>query len=382
MTELRRVTADDRAALMRALGEALNGGPAVHPVASRDTPAPPELLPETAVVVHTSGSSGVPKFVAHSAASIRASAESTNAILGGPGQWLVALPTHLIAGLQMLTRSIVGGSDPLFLDRAFSADAFIARAEALTGKRRYTSLVPVQLVKLLEAAEGDPHVQDILQRFDAILVGGQALSLSMRQAAYEQGLKIVRTYGMTETGGGLVYDGVEIGDAQVRIRDGEVQLAGSSLALGYLGDETLTNAHFIEDAGTRWYRTGDAGNLLGGMLQVTGRLDRVIISGGVNVSLDRVEQFVAEATEWGAPTVAVRVKHDEWGERVALVAEAIGTERRRLEGAFEGLRERITQVLGPAATPVRLSVIPEIPRLANGKVDYRQIVAHVEKDEQ
>ena len=382
MTKLRRVLASDREELMDALARALDTGSPVQPVAPQHTPAPRDLLPGTAVVVHTSGSSGTPKFVAHSAESIRASAEATNEALGGAGQWLVALPTHLIAGLQMLTRSIVGGTDPQYLDGPFAPEAFIAQAQKLTGSRRYTSLVPVQLAQLLEASVRDPDVRDVMQRFDAILVGGQALSVSMRQLAHDQGIAVIRTYGMTETGGGVVYDGVEIGDTRVRIRDREVQLAGPSLALGYLDAASLTAEHFIDDGATRWYRTGDTGTLLGGMLQVTGRLDRVIISGGVNVSLDRVEQLLAEDLEWRAPTVAVPVRDATWGERVALVAETGGSATdASLRLRFPALQEHVHETLGAAAQPVQLTTIATLPRLANGKVDYRQILALVTKDE-
>src|SRR5690606_38104380 len=116
----------------------------------------------------------------------------------------------------------------------------------------------------------------------------------------------------------------------VRIREGEVQLAGSSLALGYPGDEQLTLDRFVVDhdrSGTpvRWYRTGDAGELLGGMLTITGRLDRVIISGGVNVSLDEIERVAREFPGWGS-TVAIAVAHPEWGERPGLVVETETTD--------------------------------------------------------
>src|SRR4051794_38267065 len=119
---------------------------------------------------------------------------------------------------------------------------------------------------------------------------------------------------MTETAGGCVYDGVEIGETRVRIRAGEVQLAGPTLALGYVNDEAQTAERFFDDAGVRWYRTGDSGELLGGMLTVTGRLDRVIVSGGVNVSLDAIERIVGEQPGW-AGALAVGVNDAEWGER-------------------------------------------------------------------
>lgn len=376
--EFRRVLADDRAGMMNALKDALEGGPALQPVASEATPHPGELSEGTALVIHTSGSSGTPKFVAHTSASIRAGANATNEILGGPGQWLVALPTHLIAGLQMLSRSILAGTHPVYLDGSFSAKKFIELATHLDAPRRYTSLVPVQLASLLEYAEHRPEAMQALQRFDAMLVGGQALSLSLRSLAHTHGIKIVRTYGMSETGGGVVYDGVEIGDTMMRIRDGEIQLSGSSLALGYVGETALTAEHFIIDKGVRWYRTGDAGALLGGMLQVTGRLDRVIISGGVNVSLDRVETFIREQPGWQlAATVAVT--NPEWGQRVALVVEAAASTT--VETNLSTLKERVKSVLGPSAVPVSVTVVDTLPRLANEKLDYQALSTLAQKDQ-
>ncbi len=106
-------------------------------------------------------------------------------------------------------------------------------------------------------------------------------------------MRIVRTYGSTETSGGCVYDGVPLDGVELAIVDDEVRISGPTLADGYLGDPERTAAIFPADAdGTRWYRTGDGGELAGGVLRITGRLDNVIVSGGVNVSLDRVEAAV------------------------------------------------------------------------------------------
>lgn len=326
-----------------------------------------ELPEHTAVLVRTSGSSGVPKAVALSAASLIASAESTHEALGGEGQWLVTLPAHLISGLQMLVRSQVSGIEPEFFDGAFEPAALLEAAQRMEHPRRYVSLVPVQLARLLDLAESDASAADTLRGFAAVLVGGQATSLSLRQRAHELGVSLRRSYGMTETSGGCVYDGVEIGDTHVRIRAGEVQLAGSSLAIGYAGDAALTHSRFIEEAGLRWYRTGDAGELLGGMLSVTGRLDRVIISGGVNVSLDEVERVTREVPGWSS-AVALGVAHPEWGERVTLAVESE-------QGAapFEEVRQVIKQQLGAAAAPEWANEAPELPRLAGGKPDLPAI---------
>ncbi|WP_241156090.1 AMP-binding protein [Leucobacter chromiireducens] len=373
---LRAIPTDDRAWLLAALQDALAGGAPVLPVPPgtsdevvRELLETP-LLEGTALVVRTSGSSGIPKAVALSASALTASADATHERFGGPGQWLVALPTHLISGVQMLVRSARAGIDPVFFDGAFDPAALLSAADAMTAERRYVSLVPVQLSRLLDLAAADADAAETLRRFDAVLVGGQAISVAMRQRCHELGVALKRSYGMTETAGGCVYDGVEIGETRVRIRDGEVQLAGPTLALGYLGDPQLTAARFVTETGrdgvpTRWYRTGDAGELLGGMLTVTGRLDRVLISGGVNVSLDEVERVVRELPGW-AGAVALAAPHPEWGERVTLVVELGGDDER---ADFAAVREAVRATLGAAAVPEWVTETEAIPRLAGGKPD-------------
>ena len=389
---LRAVSVDDRPGLLRALREALAGGTPVLPVAAGQDPAAAlaaacgsdgAVPPGTALVIRTSGSSGVPKSVALSASALLASAEATHERLGGVGQWLVSLPTHLISGVQMLVRGIVAGTDPVYLDGGFDPAAFFAAATQLTHERRYVSLVPVQLSRLLDFAESAPSeaereaLMSSLCRFDAVLVGGQATPLALRSRAHRYGIALRRSYGMTETAGGCVYDGVEIGDTRVRVRGGEVQLAGPTLALAYLGDQARTAEAFLEDDGVRWYRTGDAGELLGGMLTVTGRLDRVIISGGMNVSLDEVERVAGEQPGW-AGAVAVGIADPEWGERPVLVrAEGASVEGFEEPAPFPEVREAVRRALGVAAAPEREVVLDDLPQLAGGKPDRAAIREHV-----
>lgn len=378
--QLRPIPVDDRAWLLPALADALKGGSPILPVVpglggdevQRLQAA--ELPAGTAVVVRTSGSSGVPKAVALSAEALIASAEAAHEALGGPGQWLVTLPAHLISGLQMLVRSQMSGIDPVFFDGSFDPAALLEAAERMEHERRYVSLVPVQLARLLDLAQADPAAAEALRGFAGVLVGGQATSLSLRQRAHELDVNLRRSYGMTETSGGCVYDGVEIGDTRMRIRGGEVQLSGSCLATSYVGGDEdaagalqLTHDRFIDDAGTRWYRTGDAGELLGGMLTVSGRLDRVIISGGVNVSLDEVERVVRELPGWSS-AVALGAPHPEWGERASLVVE---TEAGAIP--LDEVKTAVKQQLGAAAVPEWATETTQLPRLAGGKPDMQQI---------
>lgn len=377
---LRAIPVDDRAWLIAALDDALQGGAPVLPVGPNLSEAEVLQLQQsglpagTAVVVRTSGSTGIPKAVALSALALESSAHATHERFGGAGQWLVTLPTHLISGLQMLVRSRIAGTEPVFYDGGFDPASFIAAAATMDHERRYASLVPVQLARLFEHVQGDDEAAEVLRSFAAVLVGGQATSLALRQQAHELGVNLRRSYGMSETAGGCVYDGVEIGDTRVRVREGEVQLAGSCLALGYVGNEALTRDRFIVEQGSdgsesRWYRTGDAGDLLGGMLTVTGRLDRVIISGGVNVSLDEVERVVQELPGW-RHTVALSAPHQEWGERVTLVRE---NDQGSGETEFDRVREIVKAKLGPAAEPLWVNETDYLPRLSGGKPDFAAI---------
>ncbi|QIM17305.1 AMP-binding protein [Leucobacter insecticola] len=369
---------------MAALADALGDGAPVLPLPPGTEPSDVEALldaplpAETALVIRTSGSTGVPKAVALSASSLLASARFTHEALGGPGGWLVTLPSHLISGAQMLVRSVVSGIDPVFLDGHFDPASLVHTAERMSAERRYVSLVPVQFSRLLDLAEQDPDAADTLRRFDAVLVGGQAVSLELRRRAHDLGVALRRSYGMTETSGGCVYDGVEIGDTRVRIRGGEVQLAGSTLALGYVDAPEAIADRFIEECGrdgemTRWYRTGDAGELLGGMLTVTGRLDRVLVSGGVNVSLDRIEEVAREQRGWES-AIALATPHPEWGQRPTLVIETVAD-----AVPFDDVQAAIRDRLGPAAVPEWANEMAEIPRLLGGKPDLIAVEAWVQQ---
>src|SRR5690606_1916302 len=169
---------------------------------------------------------------------------------GGPGQWLLALPANYIAGINVLTRSITGGFDPVLLT-GFDVGAFGDAAASMTAPLRFTSLVPVQLARLIES----DAMLELLRRFDRILVGGQAMPVDLLARALELGLDVTRTYGSAETCGGCVWDGVPLADTLVRIDDGRVELAGPTLAEGYLGDPARTDAAFHTADGHRWYRT-------------------------------------------------------------------------------------------------------------------------------
>ncbi|MET1043913.1 MAG: AMP-binding protein [Microbacteriaceae bacterium] len=360
---LRVVTGE---AIYPALRDALAGGPAILPRPTPADPADEEAgLPATvpqrvALVVETSGSTGTAKRVALSADALLASAAASDALLGGPGQWLLALPTHYIAGLNVLTRSIAAETEPMTLaGDHFTPAAFIDATGRMEWPRRYTSLVPAQLSRLLDAPEAHPA----LASFERILVGGQATPPALLGQAAAIGARVTRTYGSSETSGGCVYDGVPFSSVEVRVVDGEIQLAGPMLAEGYLGDADLTAQRFVDG----WYRTGDTGEFENGVLRVTGRLDDVIISGGVKVSLGVVER-VARELPGLADVVVVRAPHPAWGEVPVLVSEH--------PVDLDLVRAAVAASAGPAARPDRVLLVERMPLLPSGKPD-RRLLAQV-----
>ena len=363
MRELRRVDGADAPAVLAALRNALAGGPALLPFDGTAPDDVPGKVPQpVALVVQTSGSTGSPKRVALSTDALLASAAGSDAALGGPGQWLLCLPAHYIAGVNVLVRSIAADIEPVLMEpHGFTAEGFVAACARLEHPVRYVSLVPAQLTRLLAS---DAAVSE-LQRFRAVLVGGQALPAATAEATSSAGVRVVRTYGSSETSGGCVYDGVPFGTVGVRIVYGRVSLAGPMLAEGYLDDPARTEAAFETADGLHWYRTDDAGELVDGVLSVTGRLDDVIVSGGVKVSLAAVEAAV-RSLPGQADAVAVRVPDDAWGERVAVVTES---------PLDESTVRAVVEHLGPAARPARLVVVDALPQLASGKPDRRALAA-------
>ena len=279
----------------------------------------------------------------------------------------------------MLVRSIVAGTEPVVLEGQHFDPAAFAEASARLDRRypRYTSLVPVQLSRLIEAAKADRKVADALHAFDRILLGGQAAAPSLILAADTLGVRITRTYGSSETAGGCVYDGRPLDGVGLRVVDGRVELSGPMLADGYLDDPERTAAAFATDVdGTRWYRTGDLGDLAhDGTLRIRGRADDVIISGGVKVSLGDVERAV-RAVPGFAEAVAVRTPDAEWGERAAVVAPR--TDAAAASDALTTLAAATDAAgLTPAARPVHLELVDRLPLLASGKPDRRALEARV-----
>ncbi|MEY2915651.1 MAG: hypothetical protein RL454_580 [Actinomycetota bacterium] len=357
---LKLVAANDTVGALIALGDALAGRQAVFVTAPEVNGKMPEAhgLPtevgdDVALIVESSGSTGTPKRITISRAALVASAEAADTVLGGPGQWLLALPINYVAGSNVLVRSLVAEQQPVLMNTQlpFTPEAFASAADFMSAERRYVSLVPVQLQRLVNAAGLDDFLLAKLRRFDAILVGGQATDAKVLAKAREFGLRVVRSYGSAETSGGCVYDGVPLPGVAVRISDsGVVQIAGPTLAEGVAAEDG-------------WYSTNDLGELdAEGRLRITGRANRVLNSGGLKVSLDAIEAAVRDIG--GVVDVAaIAVSDDEWGERAAVVY--VGSPEIADYIAADALSQ-----LGPAAKPVRVIRVDSIPRLAAGKPDY------------
>lgn len=350
--------------ILTALAAALAGeGPAVELLAGpapEDRPGPEDEFEDVAVIVNTSGSTGTPKRTALSAGALAASSMATAMALRGEGQWLLALPVHYVAGVQVLVRSLYAGTRPWAMDLSsgFTPEAFTAAAQELTDRTRFTSLVPTQLRRLLE--NPSPGTLAALRRFNAILLGGGPAPASLLEQARAEGLQVVTTYGMSETCGGCVYDGVPLEGMQVRLDGERILLGGDTVAAGYLGRPDLTAERFFEEDGVRWYRTEDLGALdAEGRLTVLGRGDDVIITGGLKVSAAQVQKTL-EAIDGVKGAFVTGLPSEEWGQTVAaFVAGSDPTH----------VREAAVEALGPRLAPKIIHCAAELPLLPNGKPD-------------
>jgi O-succinylbenzoic acid--CoA ligase len=307
------------------------------------------------LVVRTSGSTGEAKDVVLGRDAMLASAHAALDRLGGPGQWLLALPADYVAGLQVLLRSLVAGTDPVVLDEHAGLDQAVA---AMSHRRRYVSLVPTQLRRLLDQNPVALHA------FDAVLVGGAAADRALLEEGRRSGVRVVTTYGMSETCGGCVYDGRPLDGVEVSVdSEGRIHLRGPVLFDGYAGRPDLTGQTLVDGA----LRTQDLGALdESGRLTVTGRVDDVVVSGGVNVGLGAVEHRVREHPQMKDAAV-VGVDDPEWGSRV--VAFAV-TEQ---SPGLDALRDFVAERLPRTWAPRELVVVPALPLLDNGKVDRRRL---------
>ncbi|MDV6012652.1 o-succinylbenzoate--CoA ligase [Haloechinothrix sp. LS1_15] len=372
--------------LVEALAAALDGGEPVLPLAANDPRAgatlramrPDEPVEDgTAAIVPTSGSTGTAKGVALSAHALASSARATHARLGGPGRWLLATPAHYIGGLQVLVRSLLANATPAVLDlgAGFDPETFAAAAAPVLRDDgpRYTALVPTQLGRILDAGGA---ALEAARAFDAILIGGAATPPTLRERAEQAGIRVVGAYGMSETAGGCVYDGVPLDGVRVHVaadgdqRIGMIALAGDVLADGYRADDEATRAAFRHG----WFHTNDLGRLTAdGRLEVLGRADDVINTGGVKVPAHTVEQALLAHS--GVRQVCVLGVDDAvWGE---IVAAAVVPADPAAPPAQDELVELAREAAGRAAAPKLVRLLDALPLLGPGKVDRAAVRAAI-----
>ena len=386
-----------------------------------------------ALVVGTSGSTGTPKRTALTARALAASAAATENFFDSnsdaASQWLLALPAHYIAGTQVLARSVLAGTAPVIARSViepvhFSPEVFLQAVERMSSARRFISLVPTQLHKLLESADANPHlgaeIHEALGSFTGILLGGAPASADLLAAASVLGLNTVTTYGSAETAGGCVYSGSVLPGVRVElvpeegmpavpdiegksaneesVQVGRIWISGTHLASGYIGDAARTAEHFFTAAnGTRWYRTDDYGllapdsnkNCSEQRLQVLGRSDDVLISGGVKISARAVATVLEEHPAVREACV-VGLPDARWGTAIAAAvtlvpsagAAATSTENRPAlnEELCALLRARCAEKLGAPAAPKQLSILPDFPLTSTGKPDRAEIYSILDRD--
>lgn len=305
----------------------LDGGPGLWLASGT-----PDLHAEDGVVLETSGSTGVPKRIRLTRGQLRAAAEANSAHFGWAGTWHLALPTHYVAGMMVLVRGVLGNGV-----RAAGSD--LSSVELAPG-RNAISIVPTQLIRALRDGS-------TLSRFDAVLVGGAPLSSEVRAEAESAGINVVETYGMSETCGGIVYDGVPLPGVGVELIDERVKLRGPMVTDGVI----LTN---------------DRGEWRDGRLRILGRIDDIVITGGLKADLARVRE-AAQALDGESWVLAV--DDPEWGQRIVLFAPS---------GTLEGWRERLADALPRHALPRQFVEVEALPRTAGGKPDRERLLSLLE----
>jgi o-succinylbenzoate---CoA ligase len=308
------------------------------------------VSPETMFVFHTSGTAGTPKLVELGREAVRYVVAASNTLLGATRDdvWVGCLPPAHIGGMLVLLRALLLGTRIEVIQR-FDPVA--------VGERpgQFISLVPTMLSRLLEAAVD-------LSPYRAILIGGGGLRAGLRARAEASGARIVETYGLTESCGGVVYDGTPFPGTHVRIVDGIIELGGPSLMTGYLHEPAATAAALTSDG---WLRTGDAGRVDDhGALHILGRVDELIDSGGEKVWPQEVE--AALSTHPAVREVAVAGREDsEWGGRV--VAFVVPADPGAPPTLAE-LRDHASATIARFKAPRELVLVEALPRTASGKI--------------
>lgn len=307
---------------------------------------------EIAVVIGTSGTTGKAKEVALTALAMTSSARASNQFLGAkPGDtWSLLLPLTHIAAVNVVVRALELGSTPIDL----------RNIEGEYPNANFTAIVPTQLFRALN---GEARLLKHLKSADAVLIGGAALSQGLRKQAEAAGIKIVTTYGMTETCGGCVYDGQALTGVEFEVKGAKVRIKGNVLAANYL------NAPWSLDNG--WFETSDLGEIVNDKLVVLGRADDVIVSGGENISLSAVENSLAVAFP-KLQTAAFSLEDPQWGQSLQLAVVGEITD--------EAIFRHLEKDLGAVAKPKSIHHLSSLPLRGIGKIDREALAKEINRE--
>ena len=300
-----------------------------------------EVGDDIALVMLTSGSSGQPKAVQHTWGSLRSSAEITQASLHreGPPVWFPCLPANHIGGLAVLLRAILGDAQLLW-DKSFDISSAALKGATLV------SLVRAQLLR-----------HDV-SGFDAVLVGGARPPGRLPP-------NVIATWGMTETGSGVVYNSHPLRGVEVAAVHGQICVRTPTLFHSYR-DAPRPQVTGPDGAGD-WFPTGDGGEVRDGLVRVRGRLGFMINTGGEKLWPEDLES--ALATVAGVRDIAVTSRDDpEWGQLVVALVVSKDTALDR------ALRSTAEERIGPWAKPKEIRYVDVIPRTSNGKI-RRDLIA-------
>lgn len=350
--------AGDLAEIMARLAAALSGDGAALSIGAISVKS---VSPEISLVVPTSGSTGHPREVGLSTRALISSARDSNKFLGAEkgDLWSLLLPLTHIAGINVLIRSLECKTVPIDVRQ-------------ISGKYPavdFTAIVPTQLFRALN---GDAELLEHLMTAKSVLVGGAALDTNLRKKATNAGINIVESYGMTETCGGCVFDGIALDGISIKLNSsGNIGISGSSLASQYINDVKLWNEKFQDG----FFESSDVGEIIAGKLVISGRSDDIIISGGENISLKEIEKVVTDKYP-ELEIAAFAVPDSEWGQILYLAI--VKTDGLEIKDDL-GINSLLTTQISEIAKIKRFLYLEQLPRTPLDKIDRNELIKIAQK---